>query len=149
MSPRRKPCACQFGNWAKFAGLAQAAATVLFPHWWFFNVHHFGKLGGRQPPTAVVGKGRLSGAGRGGAPRRTRGAQPMPEKHGRRGAEHASLVLFVGGPAGPKLRVEFLLDFATCTTSRNVVIPYVENVLAVAGGGSAGPTSRGVIQLGS
>ena len=151
MSPRRKPCACQFGNWAKLASLAPAATTVHLPDWCFFNVRHFDKLGGRQPPTAVAGRGACQVRG-GAGPRAKHGVPSRcPKNKGGVGLSTPRL-FFLGGPAGLKLRVEFLLEFATCTTSQNVLIPYVENVLAVAGGkswGSAGPTSRGVIQRGN
>ena len=104
----------------------------------FFCARCFSKLGGRRPPTAVVGMGARCGEGRGPAPNT--------------GCPADALACFFWGPAGPKLRVEFLLEFATCATSQNALIPYVENVVAVAGGkswGSAGPTSRGVTQLGN
>ena len=94
---RRKPCACQLGNWAKqyccrqpcgqqcqggaVSGLTPAAATTVpFPHWRFFTRTISANLAAGGPQLQWLGWG--PGAGRGGAPHPTRGFGPAdPQKN--------------------------------------------------------------------
>ena len=97
LSIRRKPCARQFGNSAKpyFSPPTLRSTGCLRPRATcsnsrplpiagvFLNTRQFNKLGGKQPPTAVAGRGACQARG-GAGPRAKHGvsAQPTPEKQG-------------------------------------------------------------------
>ena len=123
-----------------------------------FSVRRFNKIGGRQPPAAVVGMGACQVRG-GAGPRAKHGASAQPT-HTRKGwAEIPCIVVVISFHVYSlsKRHVSAVAGGESCgagwaeipcatvfkhTTFQNVLTPCVENVLAVAGGKSWGRLGR-------